>query len=593
MSIFAVLFLTLHLHTLAQPTTTGLAFDVTMEKPASHLYHVTLNYPNPDQETVEFKMPVWTPGYYQLMNYASHVENVRATNAAGKPLNWEKTAASTWRVYANKATVVTLSYDVKATRNFVASSYLDEHKGYISPAGLFMYVPNQLQQPVTVTIHPYSGWKPRVATGLDSLAGRTNTFTAPTFDVLYDSPMLMGNLEQLPSFTVSGIPHYFVGYNMGSFNQEQFMADLKKIVEAGAAIIGDIPYKHYTFLAIGPGGGGIEHLNSTSISFDGNGLNTPQGKLRLYLFLAHEYFHHYNVKRIRPMALGPFDYEQENRTNMLWVSEGFTVYYEYLMLRRAGLMTEDELLNALRGNLSAYENKPGHRFQSATQASYETWSDGPFGRTGDEAYKTISYYDKGPVLGMLLDFTIRHETNNKKSLDDVMRTLYQTYYQKEKRGFSDDEFRAVCEKTAGTSLNEIFAYASTVDAIDYPKYLAYAGLAIDTTLRERPDAWLGLTLREKSDSLFVSTVDWESPAWKAGVRSGALLLTLNEQRATLAAVKAIRTGEAIKLRPVQQGQTQEKTIIAEKKSERNFQISRLPNPDKRQKIILDDWLKQR
>ncbi|WP_420148103.1 M61 family metallopeptidase [Spirosoma sp.] len=584
-------FLALPIHSAAQKTTQMMAFDVTMNQPANHLFHVTLRYVNKGSESVDFKMPAWTPGYYQLMNYASNVDNFQVTDKAGKALTWAKAGKNTWRVQAGKAPELNVTYDVKAMRNFVAGNYLDENKGYISPAGVFMHVANQLQQPVTVTLHPYSGWKSIIATGLDSIPGKVNTFTAPDFDILYDSPMLMGNLEQLPAFSVNGIPHYFIGYDLGNFDRTQFINDLKKIVDAGAAIIGDIPYKHYTFIAIGPGGGGIEHLNSTSISFDGNGLNTPQGKLRLYKFLAHEYFHHYNVKRIRPVALGPFDYDQENRTNMLWVSEGFTVYYEYLMLRRAGLMTDDELLSALRANLAAYENKPGHLFQSATQASYETWEDGPFGRTGDDAYKTISYYEKGPILGMLLDFRIRHETKNKKSLDNVMRTLYQDYYRGKNRGFTDEEFRAVCEKTAGTSLQEVFNYASTVKAIDYPKYLNYAGLAIDTTLRQVSDTWLGLAVREKADRLYVSDVEWESPAWKAGIRSGAVISKLNDQTATVAGLKSLKPGAPVKLLVAQDGATDEKLIPLAKKSERSFQITRLPNPDKLQKSILDDWLR--
>ncbi|MBD2756427.1 M61 family metallopeptidase [Spirosoma validum] len=589
--VFVSGFLSISTQLFAQKTAEVMAFDVTMNQPANHLFHVTLHYVNKGSEAIDFKLPAWTPGYYQLMNYASNVENFQATDKAGKALKWEKTGNNTWRVNTNKASELKLLYDVKATRNFVAGNYLDENRGYISPAGVFMHVANQIQQPATVTLHPYSGWKSTIATGLDSIPGQSNTFTAPNFDVLYDSPMLMGNLDQLPSFTVNGIPHYFVGYNIGKFDQQQFVSDLKKIVEAGAAVIGDIPYKHYTFIAIGPGGGGIEHLNSTSISFDGNGLNTPQGKLRLYKFLAHEYFHHYNVKRIRPVSLGPFDYDRENRTNMLWVSEGFTVYYEYLILRRAGLMTDDELLNALRTNLSAYENKPGHLFQSATQASYETWEDGPFGRTGDDAYKTISYYEKGPVLGMLLDFKIRHETKNKKSLDDVMQTLYQEYYQKKNRGFTDQEFRQVSEKTAGTSLIEVFDYASTVKPIDYPKYLAYAGLAVDTTFKQVSKAWLGLAVREKSDSVYVSDVDWESPAWKAGVRSGSVVLKLNDQPATVSALKSLNPDVPVKLVVAQRGQVTEKSITPGKKSERSFQITRLPNPDKLQNAILTDWLR--
>ena len=568
-----------------------ISFEVTMERPATHRYHVMVSYSSPHKEVIEFKMPAWTPGYYQLMNYASQVDNVSATDEAGNHLSWTKTGSHTWQVKIKKNQAVRFAYDIKATNHFVASNYLDEQEGYIAPAGMFMYVAGQLQQPAVVTLHPYAGWKPLVATGLDSMPGRANTFTAPNFDVLYDSPLLMGKLEQLPSFTVGGIPHSFVGYKLGTFDQHQFMIDLQKIIEAATDLIGDIPYKHYTFLAIGPGGGGIEHLNSASISFNGNDLNTDQGRLRLYLFLAHEYFHHYNVKRIRPQALGPFDYQTENRTNMLWVSEGFTVYYEYLILRRAGLMTDDQLLNALRSNLSAYENKPGHRFQSATQASYDTWSDGPFGRTGDDAYKTISYYQKGPILGMMLDFKIRHETRNKKSLDYVMRTLYHTYYQQKKRGFTDEEFQATCETVAGKPLTEVFAYASTVQEPDYPKYLGYAGLEIDTTLRSVSGTWLGLTLRQKADSLLISSVDWESPGWKAGIRSGAVLLKINGESATLPAFNALKAGESLTLFINQQGQSAERTLLPGTKWERSFQIHRVVAPDQLQNAIWQAWIK--
>ena len=568
-----------------------MAFQVTMNNPATHRYHVIARYTPGGQQTIDFKMPAWTPGYYQLMNYVNQIEHVTVSDEGGKPLPWTKTGSHTWQVKTRKAKCVVFAYDINATNHFVASPYLDEDVGYIAPAGVFMYVAGQLQQPATVTLHPYANWKPLVATGLDSIPGQANTFWAPNFDVLYDSPLLMGKIEQLPTFIVGGKPHHFVGYKLGRFDQNRFMSDLKKIIEAATALMGDIPYPHYSFLAIGPGGGGIEHLNSASISFNGDDLNTASGRLRLYLFLAHEYFHHYNVKRIRPHALGPFDYQGENRTHMLWVSEGFTVYYEYLILRRAGLMTEGELLNALRANIAAYENQPGHRFQSATQASYETWSDGPFGRTGDEAYKTISYYQKGPILGMLLDFSIRRATGNQHSLDDVMRTLYRTFYQQQQRGFTDEEFRTVCEGVAGQPLGEVFAYASTVKDPDYTKYLRYAGLGIDTTLRSVSDTWLGLTLRQKPDSLLVTRVDWESPAWRAGIRSGAVILGLNDKPATLADLQSIQPGQPVSLLLVQQKQTRKQTLLPTQKWERSFQLSRLPNPDSLQQIILRDWLK--
>lgn len=567
-----------------------MAFTVSMNNPAEHRFHVELRCEGVSGEKLDFKLPAWTPGYYQLLNFADNIENFSATDGNKNPLTWEKINRNTWLVKNTNVTTMILNYDIKTTRSFVATCYLDEERGYIMPAGVFMNTGN-IQQASTITIEPNT-WS-TVATGLDSVAGKHFTYTTPNFDVLYDSPILIGNLETLPSFSVNGIQHRFIGYKLGEFDRAQLMSDLQKIVEASAKIIGDIPYAHYTFIAIGPGRGGIEHLNSTSFGFDGSALNSREGRIRMLSFLAHEYFHHYNVKRIRPVELGPFDYDKGNRTNMLWVSEGLSVYYEYLVLRRAGIITQEELLDLLRKNMMAFENKPGRLFQTLAQASYETWSDGPFGRTDDEINKTISYYDKGPVVGLLLDFVIRHETNNKKSLDDVMRTLYTDYYQKKKRGFTEDELRNVIERTAGKTLSEIFEYIYSVKALDYPKYFSYAGLSVDTTLQELPGAYIGISTRQRNDTVFVSTVDWESPAMKAGLRSRDIVFEIEGLPATPELLKerlsAKKPGEKIELIILHNSIPEKKEITISTKRERSFAIKPMTGTDPIQKSILESW----
>lgn len=578
----------------AQQLPGSMSFTVSMQNPSTHYFHVNLRCGGIQAATLNFKMPAWTPGYYQLLNYAKNVEHFSVTNAEGKKISWKQADTNNWQLQTGGANSVIIDYDVKATTAFVAQSFLDETHGYIIPASLFLYIDGQLQRPVTLTIEPYTAWA-NVATGLDAVEGRPNTFTAPDFDMLYDCPILIGNLEELPGFMVKGIPHRFIGYKLGEFDRQQFMNDLKKVVEGGAAIIGNIPYKHYTFLAIGPGRGGIEHLTSTTISFNGSQLNTAAGKRRMLSFIAHEYFHHYNVKRIRPIELGPFDYDKGSRTKQLWISEGLTVYYEYLILKRMGLMTQDELLEALRNNIMAYENKPGHLYQSVAQASYETWSDGPFGRTGDEVNKTISYYDKGPALGMLLDFAIRHETGNKRSLDDVMRLLYYDYYKQKNRGFTEDEFRAACEKIAGKALPEFFEYVYTVKDIDYPTYFNYAGLQVDTTTQSIPGVWLGIDTRERNDSIAVSSIDWNSPAWNAGLRQGDRILEVDGQKINKASMEALlktkQTGDLIKLLVWHNGNSNNIDISLGKKAEKKFTITLVPDPSLLQQNILKDWLK--
>ena len=567
-------------------------YTISMDEPASHIFHVILHCDGLKGNQVNLKMPVWTPGYYQRLDYANNLQNFRVTDNKGNDIKWEQTNDNTWQVKNDKAGSVIINYDIKTTRMFVATPYLDEERGYIVPAGVFLHPENKINNPVQVTVKPYPEWK-QVATGLEPVAGEPYTYTAEDFDILYDCPLLVGNLEELTSFTVQGIPHHFTGYKLGVFDKEQLMTDLKKIVEASAAIIGDIPYKHYTFIAIGPGQGGIEHLNNTTISFRGEGLNSPQGRLGLLHFMAHEYFHHYNVKRIRPVELGPFDYDKGSRTKQLWISEGLSVYYEYLVVKRAGISSAEELINALQRNIRSFENRPGRLFQSLSEASYETWSDGPFGRSGEDAYKTISYYEKGPVVGMLFDFAIRHETGNERSLDDVMRTLYREYYRQKNRGFTEAEFRAVVKKIAGNALDELFEYVYTTKELNYKKYLGYAGLEVDVTPKEIPGGWLGIQSRLRNDSLFVTAVDYASPAWNAGVRPRDVILAVNGQPAVKVienVMKENKSGDKIEISSLHNRVEKTYTITFDTKTECSFSITRKTDPSALQAAILKSWL---
>lgn len=452
-------------------------YSLSIPDPGNHVYKVQLSTSGWNQDTVQFIIPSWMPGYYQIMDYYEDVLNLIATDEQGITIPLKKSGNQTWQVTDVRNKAFTLTYEIRTNYQFVANSFVDSLHAYIVPANSFLYVEGYINTPVSVEIINYPDWKNTV-TGLELRPQSSNIFFAPDFDILYDSPFLLGNLEELPSFSVQGIEHHFVGYNMGTFNKTGFMDTLKRVVESGVNIIGEIPYKDYTFIAIGPGRGGIEHLNNTTISFEGSQLNSAEGMRRIMNFLAHEYFHNYNVKRIRPMELGPFDYNRGSRTNLLWVSEGLTVYYEYLIMNRAGLTSDLDLLKNFENLINTLENNPGRMHQSLVQASYYTWEEGPFGDQGENKGKTISYYEKGPVVGLLLDFAIRHATQNEKSLDDVMQFLYREYYKKKQRGFTDAEFQQACETIADISLTSLFEYVYTTKPLDYKTCLNYAGLTI-------------------------------------------------------------------------------------------------------------------
>jgi len=450
-------------------------YTIDFSKPQNQTFTVELSSSGFPKDTLDFTMPQWMPGYYQIMSYAKQINKIEAKDAKGKLLTLNKKGDNVWQLVLPKNTPFTINYSVTAKRNFVAAAVVDTTHAYVVTTAAFLYIPEFLQSPVHIKVK--TPWKD-VATGLTPVSGKKHEFTAPDFDILYDCPILSGSLDELPSFTVGGKKHRFVGYKMGEFDKVRLMNQLQKIIEQATALIGDIPYNEYTFIGIGPGNGGIEHLNNTTVSFTGEKLSNRDVEIKMLNFLTHEYFHHYNVKRIRPFELGPFDYSQMNHTNQLWISEGLTVYYEYLLVKRAGLISEEEVLTNLSRNITNIQNNPGRLHQSLAQASYDTWKDGPFGTSGKDASKSISYYEKGPLVGWIVDLAIRNATDNQKSLDNVMSYLYHYYYKKLKRGFTDAEFRQACETIAGQSLSVEFDYIYSTKELDYATYLGYAGLEV-------------------------------------------------------------------------------------------------------------------
>jgi len=375
-------------------------YTVSMENPNNHYYHISLTYSGLKENSVELKLPAWTPGYYMIMDYAKYVIEFKATDDSGKDLKWKKTSKNRWKIDTEKTKVIKVSYDVFAFRTSVADSFLDDGRGFISPTGIFMYPAGHKDYPVTVTIFPYEKFT-KISTGLDPVPDRQNTFYASDFDVLYDCPILAGTQEIL-TFETGGIPYTIAAENLGKIDRSKLTEDLKKIVETATSIIGEVPYRHYTFIMMNRGMGGLEHTNSMAVFTNRMDFNSPEISDGYLSFIAHEFFHLYNVKTIRPVKLGPFDYDEENYTDMLWLSEGGTVYYEDLILNRAGFYSRDEILKELKSSITNYENIPGHLFQSVAQSSYDSWMLF-FNRSENAANTTISYYDKGCAITMLLD----------------------------------------------------------------------------------------------------------------------------------------------------------------------------------------------
>ncbi|HWG36711.1 MAG TPA: PDZ domain-containing protein, partial [Terriglobales bacterium] len=576
-------------------------------KPGARRFAVEMRVAHPQAGIADFAMPEWMPGYYRLIHYSQYVSGFEARDGQGRALGWEQVTPDTWRVVTGSAAALTLRYQVAASRPFAADNSIADDRAFIAPPGMYLYPRGHLDQPVQVALALPPQWS-SVATGLDPVRGQAHAFTAPNYDVLFDSPMLLGNQEQL-HFTVQGVPHDIALQDVpASVDRAKMTSDLKRIVVAATTLMGTIPYDRYTFLLMGRGNGGIEHLNSMAAEFNGNQMATPEQYQRWLSYIAHEYFHNFNVKRIRPLALGPFDYEAENRTGMLWVSEGLTVYYEDLLLVRAGLITPRQYLDTLQAAITKFENEPGRPYQSAVESSWTTW--GTSGVGGDRG-TTISYYDNGGILGAMLDLAIRHGSRNARSLDDVMRTLYRTYALVQHRGFTDAEFRAACEQAAGAPLGDLFSYAATTVPYDYTKYFAYAGLEVARTPAPPSAApaggWLGLATdasipppgtspRAAPQPLSVAAVADASPAAQAGIRAGDRIFEINAAAATTAALSAFvekgKPGDTAQISYGGSSARQTVAVVLAPPQRWSYTIQPSAAPAAAASALLADWLRQ-
>jgi len=380
--------------------------------------------------------------------------------------------------------------------------------------------------------------------------GQKNTFRAENFDVLYDSPFEVSNFKTL-IFNVKGIPHRIVIDGEGNYDPERMRRDVQKIVETSVEVMGgEIPYRDYTFILHlrANAGGGLEHLNSTALGYPRFGFairsgdratsasptatGSPERDYRGFLSLvSHEFFHLWNVKRIRPDALGPFDYTQENYTKLLWVAEGITDYYSDLLLRRGGLITENEFLTATARSIQMLQDTPGRMEQTVEESSFDTWI--KFYRPDENTINSqVSYYDKGAILGLLLDLEIRKRSNNAKSLDDVLRYLYAEFFKKN-RNYGPEDFQKASELMAGSSLDDFFKrFVRGTDELDYNAALEAAGLRLETNPAGVERVYFGADVRQDSERLMITRVYAGSPAYEQGLNTGDQIVALDNMRVT-------------------------------------------------------------
>jgi predicted metalloprotease with PDZ domain len=527
-------------------STEPVRYAVRFPAPQTHYAEVEARIPTGGSSEVELMMAVWTPGSYLVREYARHLENISARGPGDKPLEIAKVRKNRWKIQTGGSAEIVVSYRVYARTMSVQGNWVDGSFALLNGAGTFLTIAGSAARPHEVRLNLPQGWKTSV-TGLPAAPDREpHHYVAVDFDTLVDSPLYAGS-PAIHEFQIDGVPHYLVNEGEGGlWDGPRSARDVEAIVRAQKAFWGSLPYKKYVFFnLLTESGGGLEHKNSTVLMASRWATRTRASYLSWLNLVSHEFFHTWNVKRMRPVELGPFDYENEVYTPSLWIAEGITSYYDRLLVRRAGLCSVDEFLagdpptpssdsDKPTNDIERLQTTPGRLVQPLEESSFDAWI--KFYRRDENTPNTgTSYYVKGAVVGFLLDAKIRRATLGKKSLDDVMRLAYERY--SGTKGFTASQFRATAQEIAGIDLSSWFrSVLETTGELDYTEALDWFGLRFakdekkNNNANKPTKAWLGLVAKNEEGRLMVNQVKRGTPGYEAGFNVGDEIIAIGDDR---------------------------------------------------------------
>ena len=573
-------------------STVNISYNVSFPEAQAHYADIEMHISGLKQNILDLKMPVWTPGSYLIREFAKNIESFSAA-AGNRPVVSPKINKNTWRITTKGIPAVTIKYRVYANEISVRTSYIDASHGFLSTSGIFIYPANMLHHPSTIHIKPYKDWA-KVSTSLEMVNGDPFTRVSPNFDILFDSPIEVGN-QDVFGFDASGVKYEICMYGGGNYNKERLRKDLHQIVEQETAIYGENPNKHYVFIVHNhlKGGGGLEHLSSTVLGASRDAYSSEKGYQNFLSLAAHEHFHLWNVKRLRPIVLGPFDYDNENYTTNLWIAEGFTEYYQGIAVRRTKLYPPENYLDVLAGEFNILENLPGKNVQTVAESSFDAWIKA-YRPNENSANTTISYYNKGAIIAMMLDLEIINSSKGIHSLDDVMKYMYTEYYKTQKRGYTDAEFKKGFEKFAGKKLDDFYKkYINGLTPIDYDKYLGYAGYKITDELATNNDAALGVTtLTAPNKKVIVTSVIRGTTAYIDGINVNDELIAIDNNAITDAAtmLNDKKPGDKIQVSVTRDGLPLTLPVTLLKSTRVKYKIDSVDNPTPEQLLVRKKWL---
>ncbi|WP_309742838.1 M61 family metallopeptidase [Chamaesiphon sp. OTE_20_metabat_361] len=565
-----------------------LAYRIAMSQPQTHLFEVKLIVSHWDGDILDIKMPVWTPGSYLVREYAKQIQNLVAVSATGRKLGVHKVAKNHWQIQTNDSSKISISYQVFANELTVRTNHLDATHGYFNPAALCFYVPGFENCPIELRIIPPNpDWQ--VTTPLPQIGHQT--FLADDFDTLVDSPFEIGT-QRIYDFTVLDIPHQLVVWGEGNLAPHSAIEDIKKIVEVEANIFGGLPYEKYIFLLhLSPAsGGGLEHKNCCSLLYPRFNFQGAEKHNRFMQLVAHEFFHLWNVKRIRPAALEKFDYDRENYTPSLWFSEGTTSYYDLVIPRRAGVYDDREFLAELSKEITRFLTTPGRLVQPLSESSFDAWIK-LYRPDANSSNSQMSYYLKGEMVTLLLDLLIRDRTQGTKSFDDVLVTMWEQFGKAE-IGFTEIQLKQIIESIADRDLTEFYdRYIHGIEELPFNEYLAPFGIELQPVEASMP--YLGINVKTEHGKEAIKSVAAHSPAQLAGIDPGDELLAIDGYKITADKLndrlKSYQPGQEISVSFFHADRLMSVSIVLATPQPQQYQLRSIEQPDKRQHQLFKAW----
>ena len=615
-----LLILTLAFSASAQDQPLKIDYRLAMSQPSSHLFEVAIEVEFPGEsrpEALNFQMAKWSPGRYAVFDFAKNVQEVSAF--AGKeprPARFQKLSVpvnrvddQTWRVQTLGNSSVTFNYKVFGNDLSGTFSQLDSRHANFNGGSIFMYVVNHKQDPVSLSINPPPGW--RIVNGrIEKRDQRQWHF--PNWDIMIDTPTEIAPDWTQDTFTIDGKQYHVVVHAFGKQGNKRpaLVRDIEKIVRAEIAMWGPPEFGAYTFLIHFANdrhsGDGMEHLTSTQIILPGE-LTDPEQYDEALATAAHEFFHVWNVKRLRPIELGPWDFTRPANTRGLWIAEGITNYYGHLMMRRASLWDDARFLKKVAEQITDVDNLPGSKLMSAEESSLSApfIDDAPHAQETNLANTSISYYPKGEIIGVVLDLLIRGKTKGKASLDDVMRRMYEEFYLKSSnasyylrgRGFRNEDFERTVSDVAGTDMSDFFRrYVRAVETPPYEEAFAQVGLKF---IREpRGPVTVGISPDEGEKTRFkIASVRPNSPAAAAGLEEGDVITLFGGAKLTpanlLRTVSRYKPGDRVPVVLQRDGKVIRLTITMGEPLLFNYRIEENPNAMADAKAMRAAWLSGR